>query len=148
MWNSFWIILMVALWGRISFEWGIKPFLWKSCLTGNECIMAWYKRFKNSVLIRLKANVYVWFDGRDVLLYGTHHDRACPENSSTAFVWDVKTGSPKGILCSRPVAEVKNMYASIPRQWFYVPREKTQREDVHVYGLIAHLVEKGIIVLP
>jgi hypothetical protein len=103
-----------------------------------------YKKKDNTVLMHvIPGGKTVWFDGRDVLLYGEPTGRVCEGSSEPAYVFDLKTDTPKGYLCAKPLSEVKLLYSNVPDQYIYT----RHYSSIGMTNLIDIMVSKGVISL-
>lgn len=123
----------------------IQPYAYSTCLLDSgSCLKIKYKKKGNTALLRIIPQGYtVWFDGRDALLYGEPTGQVCPGDTETAFVFDLKTDTPKGYLCVKSLDKVKELYSNEKEQVLMVRQESR----MGMANLIDIMVLKGVISL-
>lgn len=97
----------------------VQPYAYNTCLfSSGSCVKIKYKKKNNTALIHvLPEGKTVWFNGRDVLLYGEPTGNVCDDSLEPAYAFDLKTDTPKGYVCAKSLTEIKKLYEAEPDQY-------------------------------
>lgn len=142
------VITVAILSAYIFYVFIAKPyFLVKSCLLDtNSCLRIKYLRYNDSVLVNIQPTGYwVWFDGKNLFIYGEPTGRICDTTSEPVYVYNTQTRKVAGYACVKTLKEVQTFYAKAKEEFIYVPNPGT---NFSVYDLINILSEREIITLP
>jgi len=139
-----WIIVIAILFGFSIFELLIVPYLKSKCIIyTNSCIQIQYQQIDNSVLVHMiPTGWWVWFDGKQVLIYGEPTGRVCNDGFEAVFVYDVQQKKEIGYLCAKSLTDVQDFYKNAPYQYIY---NRTDTSNFNVYSMINFLADKRII---
>jgi hypothetical protein len=137
-------ILLGIFCGIIFYVMVVHPWGIKTCLINSyDCLKVQYQQKNGTVLAHeITQNVYIWFDGKDVLLYGQPTGQICESDTEPVFVWDLKTNEQKGYLCAKPLKEVLLLYSQEPVQYFSF---KTNTRVADLADIIDIMIDKQII---
>lgn len=122
----------------------VHPYAYNTCLLSNgSCVKIKYKKKNdNTALIHiLPEGKTVWFNGRDVLLYGEPTGQVCESPSEPVYVFDLKTDTPKGYVCVKALEKISKLYKDVPEQYIFT-RYNT---SIGMANLIDILVANDII---
>lgn len=139
-------ILLAIVAGLVLYYGILREYFVNTCLIRPwECIRIEYTHKDNTVLVYEKdSGNYVWFDGRDILLYGEPTGRVCDDPYESVYVWDLVQNKAKGYACAKPIDEVKDIYEQYPTQYISLKYPGT----LSITDLVNALISRGIIQLP
>lgn len=131
--------------GLVIYVTVVYPYAYNTCLfSSGSCVKIKYKKKNNTVLMRvLPEGKTVWFNGRDVLLYGEPTGHVCEGSLEPVYVFDLKTDSPKGYLCARSLGKIEELYQNEPYQYI----NTRHRASIGMANVIDIMVAHGIISL-
>lgn len=138
-----WVILIALLLGFILFIYIFKPTLKNLCLLDSQnCIQIEYKQYLNSVLIHLlKQGIWLWYDGRDILVYGLPAGRQCTDKGyESAYV--IQKDKVIGWTCAKSLDIIKEFYENETTQYIFISNPSPK---FNVYDVINYLSDKRII---
>lgn len=143
-----WVITLACLVAIIVYQFIVKPYILEpSCLIDTQsCLKIQYQRVQNSVLVHMIPTGYwVWFDGKDILIYGDPTGRVCKdEDFESVYVYDVSTRKILGYMCAKPLSQVKDFYKRHNSPIEYIFKRKFG-ENFNIYDVINLLADKNII---
>jgi hypothetical protein len=122
----------------------IHPYAYNTCLfSSGSCVKIKYQtKNNNTALIHiLPEGKTVWFNGRDVLLYGEPIGQVCEGSFEPVYVFDLKTDTPKGYVCAKALEKIKKLYEDAPEQYLYI----RSNASIGMANLIDILVSNNII---
>lgn len=96
----------------------------------------------------MPTGYWVWFDGRDIYLYGEPTGRVCPdEGFESVYVYDTLTRKPLGYKCVLSLDKVKKLYEEkkAPDQYIFI---RDPPKSMNMYDALNALYERDIIVIP
>lgn len=137
----FGIIIGIIIYSSI-----VQPYAYNTCLLNSEsCVKIMYKTKLNTVLMHIiPEGKTVWFNGRDILLYGEPTGRICEDDTTEpVYVFDLKTDTPKGYLCAKSLVEVQEIYKDSPSKYISV----RNTGSIGIANLVDIMVSKDIISL-
>ena len=143
-----WVIILAVVVAYVIYQKIVEPkILQPYCLINtNTCLRIRYRRYKNSVLVHMQpTGFWVWFDGKDVLIYGEPTGRLCMDDKyDTVYVYDVSVNKVIGYRCAKKISEVQQFYDSkkAPVEYLY---QRHFKSNFDVYDLINFLADRGII---
>jgi hypothetical protein len=142
-----WVITIASLVSIIVYQFIIKPYILEPmCLIDTQsCLKIQYQSFENSVLVHMIPTGYwVWFDGKDILIYG-ETGRVCKdEGFQSVYAYDVSTRKIIGYMCAKSLSEVKDFYKrqNSPKEYIF---KKKFKDNFDVYDVINLLADQKII---
>lgn len=143
-----WIIIIACMVALIVYEFIVKPYLLEPmCLIDTQaCLKIKYQTFENSVLVHMIPTGYwIWFDGKDVLIYGDPTGRVCKdEGFESAYVYDVSTRKIIGYMCAKSIIQIQDFYKKQNSPIKYIFKRNFSA-NFNVYDLINLLADKNII---
>lgn len=142
------VIIVAILSAYIFYVFIVKPFfLVKTCLIDTDmCLRLEYFRYKDTVLLHAQPTGYwVWFDGKNIMIYGEPTGRVCDTTSEPVYMYDTKANKISGYACVKTLTEVQKFYKNIKPEFIYVHDPDI---NYNVYDLINMLVKRKIISLP
>lgn len=142
-----WVVFIAVVLGFVLYVFAVQPLLTRMCILDTQrALNISYQQYQNSVLVHtLPLGLWVWFDGRDVFVYGLPTGRLCEnEEFEPAYMIDASKNEVLGWTCARNIKEVVKFYEGIPKQYLF-----KYKPSVHfnVYDLINLLADERIITL-
>ena len=136
-----WAIIMGVLLGIVVYVFFVYPALLSSPLINtNKSLEISYQQIDNSLLIQMTTGYWIWFDGKDALLYGQPTGRDCDDGYQSVFVIDISSGNKLGYMCATELTKVMGYYEKQP-----VNRIYTKDVGLDAIQIINLFLEKGII---
>lgn len=144
-----WIIVIAIFLAFVIHQFIIRPWLYQNgLLNTSEALQIRYQKYDNSVLVHmLPTGFWIWFDGRDILVYGEPTGRICNDDYDPAYMYDVQNRKSKGYVCADTLEKVKSFYnnKNIPYQYIF---KRKFNPNFNVYDVINLLGDNNIIKIP
>ena len=143
-------------------------------LDTNKSLKIKYQQYLNSVLINAIGSEYwIWFDGKDVLVYGIPTGRICNDSYCTGsdscktkddeesckndkddcrwekyepvYIYDTTVNKPIGYQCAKPLYEIKSFYCckNAPDEYIFV--SNPNNKEYSMIDIINEFVKRKII---
>lgn len=142
-----WTIIIASLSSIILYYLVLKPFLIKKCLLNTQnCMQLAYQKYKNTILIHMQPTGYwIWYDGKDILLYGEPTGRICTqENTEPAYIYDTSNKQILGYKCVSKLNTIKDFYDKQTKVEYIFD---SNIKNMNMYEIINYLVDKNIITI-
>jgi len=139
--HRLWAIIMGILVGIVAYVFIIYPALCRTpIINTNRALEIRYQQIDNSLLIQMTTGYWIWFDGKDALLYGQPTGRECDDGYDSVFVMDIASGNKLGYMCATELTKVMEYYKDKGINYMYV--KDVGLDAIQIINLF---LEKGII---
>jgi len=170
-----WIFIIAILFGLAIHFLVIRDKVLKplSLINTNNSLKIQYQQYLNSVLIYvLESQYWIWFDGKDVLVYGLPTGRICNdsycagedgsckdlsekdcrgkknctwEKYEPVYIYDTTVNKAIGYQCAKPIYEIQSFYCCKKARKEYIFIPNPNKKQLSMLDIMNEFIKRKII---